>query len=76
MKQFALYCDLNLEDKQLKIDHHSSHTLCKGAYIDIHPIEFFLLEYCRIHRISRILFLVILKMKITKNSLIQILQIV
>ena len=39
-------------------------------------IEFFRMEFSRIYRIYRIcrkLFLVVLKMKITKNSLLQIL---
>ena len=35
--------------------------------------EFFLIEFYRIYRIYKILFSVILKMKISKNSILQIL---
>ena len=39
----------------------------------IESFEFFRLEFYRLYRICRKLFLVVLKMEITKNSLLQIL---
>ena len=59
------------------INNQDAFVACEEKFQSVQKlsIEFFRIEFCRIYKNYRKLPLVVLKMKFTKNSLVQILQI-